>query len=89
MESNGLSTELTDMHAVDMHVQHTNNLDGLLRDAEDRVIQLDSRDFRHQCYLGEPRQSYASTYGPSRFVFRNGVLIRLQPVADESSFSYT
>ena len=82
------ATENADGLRDRMNAQHTNNLDGLLRDADDNIIKLNPRDFRHQCYLGEPVQNRASAGKPIRYVFRNGELVRVSPVADETLFSY-
>ena len=85
METNGLSTEIDATETNTHGYQHSNNLDGLLRDSEDRIIPLDPRDYRHQCFCGPAPGTNIPEGKHSRFVFRNEELVR---VAAESQDPY-
>ncbi len=78
------TTGSADCSTVTMDFQWTNNLDGLLRDHDGNVINLDYREFGHQQCYSELMHSGYSWYctddgyetgrGYRKYVFRNGKL---------------
>lgn len=58
-------------------IQFSNNLDGILRDSSGNPIRLDPRDFRHQAYYGEERNSTIYSGKVRRYVFKGGVLVEM------------
>ena len=75
---------MADTHTDGSHAQHTNNLDGILRDHQDVPIPLNPTDYRHQAYLG-PDCSYSETNDLcERFVFKGGRLLKVEQ--HETSF---
>ena len=76
-DANGLSTQQSDCSAEQVHLQFSNNLDGLLRDSNGDVIDLDLCDFRHQCYYGPDYQRCAFFERTSKYVFKNGKLFKV------------
>ena len=89
MDADGLETMLGDSTTGIVSSQHTNNLDGLLRDAQDNVITLGPCDFRHQAHIGGECREIQSGFEPVRYVFRQGRLIKIPPVTEELNFSET
>ena len=57
--------------------QHTNGIDGILRDYNDDPIRLDPSEFRHQAYHGRGYEPYRPPAQASRFVFRGGKLLEV------------
>ena len=79
MEANGLTTEIAIEHADETHAQHTNNLDGILRDYLDNPVPLNPADYRHQAYYGTVHTDVVSSDRFARFVFKGGMLLKVEP----------
>jgi len=78
MEANGLPTEVAIEHADETRAQHTNNLDGNLRDYLDNPVPLNPADYRHQAYYGTDCRDAVSSDHFARFVYKGGQLLRVE-----------
>ena len=79
MEVNSLTTEVAETHTDGSRAQHTNNPDGILRDFRDEHVALDRSEFLHQIFSGCRRSDMVCDMPVSRFVFRDGRLLKAEP----------
>ena len=82
-EADSLTTEFTIEHTDATLSQHTNNLDGVLRDYLDNPVPLNPADYRHQAYYGTDHIDIASSVRSARYVFKGGKLLKVEQ-ADSS-----